>query len=177
MTLDTAKADKWTSLVLFALGLAMLIGGFTMDRLEIRQIHPASIPGLVPMILGAAMMLCSFLLFRTAHQAQPAHPAQPETGDDEPAPAANTSLANLGFATLYSVVYAIFLVGSMPFALATAIYIAVFYLHFTWRQGAGNRQAPQSKRLLHLVFGVGFAALAAYAIASLFQYGFLVRLP
>lgn len=181
MTLDTAKADKWTSLVLFALGLAMLIGGFTMDRLEIRQIHPASIPGLVPMILGAAMMLCSFLLFRTAHlqsaHLQSVQQAQPETGDDELAPAASTSLANLGFATLYSVVYAIFLVGSIQFALATAIYIAVFYLHFTWRQGAGNRQASQSKRLLHLVFGIGFAALAAYAIASLFQYGFLVRLP
>jgi putative tricarboxylic transport membrane protein len=183
MTLDTAKADKWTSLVFFALGLAMLIGGFTMDRLEIRQIHPASIPGLVPMILGAAMMLCSLLLFRSARNRSGDDPSDhlandaPANTGDEPSGTTGPSLSNLGFAALYSIIYAIFLVGSMPFALATAIYIAAFYLHFTWHQGTGNAQAPLNRRLLHLAFGIGFAALSAYAIASLFQYGFLVRLP
>lgn len=174
MTLDTANADKWTSLALFALGLAMLIGGFTMDRLEIRHIHPASIPGLVPMMLGTAMMLCSLLLYLSARRAN----HQPATdADGDVSTASSASLADLGFAALYSIVYAIFLVGSMPFALATAIYIAVFYLHFTWKQGVGNASAQPGKRALHFAFGVGFAALAAYAISSLFQYGFLVRLP
>jgi putative tricarboxylic transport membrane protein len=32
-----------------------------MDRLEIRQIHPASIPGLVPMMLAAALC-CAYAL-------------------------------------------------------------------------------------------------------------------
>ena len=40
----------------------MLAGGYAMDRLEFRQIHPASIPGLLPMILGAALMVCAVLL-------------------------------------------------------------------------------------------------------------------
>ena len=43
-----AMADRLTAGLLFLLGLALLVGGYTMDRLEIRQIHPASIPGLVP---------------------------------------------------------------------------------------------------------------------------------
>lgn len=175
MTLDTANADKWTSLALFALGLAMLIGGFTMDRLEIRQIHPASIPGLVPMMLGAAMMLCSLLLYLSARRTN--QPAIDADGVGGVSTASSASLADLGFAALYSIIYAIFLVGSMPFALATAIYIAVFHLHFTWKQGVGNASAQPGKRALHFAFGVGFAALAAYAISSLFQYGFLVRLP
>lgn len=170
MTLENANADKWTSLVLFALGLAMLIGGYTMDRLEIRHIHPASIPGLVPIILGAAMMLCSALLFLSARKA---HQAEGDADGD----ASSASLANLGFTAFYSIIFALLLVGSMPFAVATAIYIAVFYLHFTWKAGVGNSDASLGRRAAHLAFGIGFAIASAYAIASLFQYGFLVRLP
>lgn len=178
MTLDNANADKWTSLMLFALGLAMLVGGYTMDRLEIRHIHPASIPGLVPMILGGSMMLCSALLFLSARQTARAEAIQntDEANDTSPE-AGSASIANLGFAALYSVIFAIFLVGSMPFALATAIYITVFYLHFTWKDGVGKTDVPFSKRALHLAFGIGFAVASAYTISSLFQYGFLVRLP
>ncbi|CAN0603617.1 unnamed protein product, partial [Ectocarpus sp. 12 AP-2014] len=50
MTFDGNTADRLTAVVLCLLGLAMTWGGFEMDRLEIRRIHPASIPGLVPMI-------------------------------------------------------------------------------------------------------------------------------
>ncbi len=171
MTFHSAKADRITSLVLFALGIAMLIGGYTMDRLEIRRIHPASIPGLVPMILGGAMMLCSVLLFTSA---KAAHQSEDGAADDAQHDdvSGHASIANLGFATLYSVIYAIGLVGNMPFALATAIYIAVFYIHFTWHQAAEPRA-----RMLHILGGCAFGAIGAYAIASLFQYGFLVRLP
>ena len=59
MRLDSARADQVTALVFFVLGVAMAIGGYTMDRLEVRQIHPASIPGLVPMILGGLLALCA----------------------------------------------------------------------------------------------------------------------
>ena len=56
-----AKADLLTGVVLLALGLAMLYGGFAMDRLTIRQIHPASIPGLVPVGLGLALAVCTVI--------------------------------------------------------------------------------------------------------------------
>ena len=39
-----AQADRIAAVVFLALGLAMLAGGWTMDRLEARRIHPASIP-------------------------------------------------------------------------------------------------------------------------------------
>ena len=44
MTFDGKMADRLTAIVLFGLGLAMAWGGFEMDRLEIRRIHPSSIP-------------------------------------------------------------------------------------------------------------------------------------
>ena len=167
MTLDDAKADKWTALVLIVLGAAMFAGGFTMDRLEIRQIHPASIPGLVPMILGAAMVLCSSLLFLSAHKR-----ASDTAIDDNAVSASDGSNKNLGFAAGYSVVYALGLVGNMPFWLATSIYITVFYIHFTW-----TRDAKLSSRLFQGGLGVGFGLAGAFAIATLFEQGFLVRLP
>ena len=58
----TGRADVVTAIVLLALGLAMLMGGLGMDRLEIRQIHPLSIPGLVPIALGAALAISAVIL-------------------------------------------------------------------------------------------------------------------
>lgn len=162
MMLDSAKADRWTSLVLFALGAAMLVGGYTMDRLEIRQIHPASIPGLVPMILGGAMMLCAGLLFWSARST----PAEAEAGSGE------GSLKNLGFAAGYSVLYAIGLVGQLPFWVATAIYIAVFTIHFSWQAEATLRA-----RLVRIGLSIAFGLVGAVGVATLFAEGFLVRLP
>ena len=165
MSLDTARADRWTGIVLFGIGAAMLVGGFTMDRLEIRRIHPASIPGLVPMILGVAMMICSALLVASAGRREAALEA--ESGH-----ASDGSLRALGFAALYSVVYALLLVGTLPFVVATALYVAVFYIHFSWKPGH-----PLAAQLPVIGLGVLFGVAGSYAIASLFQYGFLVRLP
>ena len=55
-------ADRITALVLVGLGVAMFWGGFVMDRLEVRQIHPASIPGLMPMGLGMLTVVCGVVL-------------------------------------------------------------------------------------------------------------------
>ncbi|MEM1287396.1 MAG: tripartite tricarboxylate transporter TctB family protein [Pseudomonadota bacterium] len=172
MTLDNAKADQWTALVLFALGLAMLVGGYTMDRLEIRQIHPASIPGLVPMILGGAMMLCSSLLYFSARAKNAAAAGSADQQGSSSSGTAEGSLKNLGFAAFYSVAYALLLVGTLPFWLATAIFIAVFYFHFSWRSDANTRAKSISAAL-----AISFGLVGAFAIATLFQEGFLVRLP
>ena len=76
MSLNSPVADRVTAAVLFLLGAGLSWGGFTMDRLEVRQIHPGSIPGLVPMILGVALMdarsCCS--------PARGTRPARTETG-------------------------------------------------------------------------------------------------
>lgn len=168
MNLHGARADRITAVVFFALGLAMAIGGYTMDRLEFRDIHPASIPGLLPMILGAIMMLCAVLLFLTAKDEAPLGPVVEGEADET----VGSSVPDLLFAAGYSTAYALVLVGNMPFAVATAIYITVFVFHFTW-DGARDRRGHAVAAAKAAVFAV----ICAAAISALFRYAFLVRLP
>lgn len=166
MRFDTALADRLTALVLFALGTGMLIGGFTMDRLEIRHIHPASIPGLVPMSLGGALTLCAVLLFLSA--AQKSAEISPSTTGE----LSSASWRNFMIAAVISVFYALVLVGRVPFFWATALYITAFLLIFSWPQ-----EVDKAKRIRVIVFAIGFAGVISAAISILFRYGFLVRLP
>lgn len=160
MQFESARADRLAALVLFVLGLAMLVGGYTMDRLEMRQIHPASIPGLVPMILGGVLAFCAVLLFAGA-------------GDDQAAEAPEmVSWPNLGVALGLALVYAVVLVGRLPFFWATAIFIAAFAGYFYWQEAADRRG-----RIRAAVVAVVLGLVASGAIAGLFRYGFLVRLP
>lgn len=166
MRFDTARADRVTAVLLFALGAAMLIGGFTMDRLEIRQIHPASIPGLVPMVLGAALALCAILLFSGARDR--AGEQGPETSVVED----SVSWPNLFVAALFSAVFALILVGRVPFFVSTAAFITVFVGYFSWPRGEGR-----NRKIRAVLFALVFGVAASAAISLLFRYGFLVRLP
>ena len=156
-----STADRATAIVLAALGLAMAVGGYRMDRLEIRQIHPASIPGLVPMILGVLMVLCAALLWRAAAQ-----------GEAEDAAFVGGSWTRLGTTAAICLTYALVLVGWLPFFWATAIFVAGFAAVFAWPEDGGR-----SRRIRSLAFaavlGIGIAA----ATSVLFAEVFLVRLP
>jgi ABC-type Fe3+-siderophore transport system permease subunit len=160
MRFESARADRVAAVVLFALGIAMLYGGYTMDRLEIRQIHPASIPGLVPMLLGGVLAACAAMLFAGARE---------DAG--EPA-AEGVSWSNAGIALGLSLVYALGLVGRVPFFWATAVFIAAFAAVFGWRDAEG-RAGWVRLALFSIAFGVAMSG----AISALFRYGFLVRLP
>ncbi len=166
MRFDTALADRVTAIVLFALGAAMLTGGYTMDRLEIRQIHPASIPGLVPMFLGGATMVCAVLLFAGATG----------RGGDASAKVATQNgkvyWTNLLVAAAMSIGYALLLVGRLPFFVATAIYVSAFIAYFAW-----PHDADRTRQAKCVAWAVGFGLIASGAIAALFRFGFLVRLP
>lgn len=163
MQLKMAEADKISSIVFCLLGIAMLVGGYQMDRLEIRQIHPASIPGLVPMMLGAAMTLCSILLYVEANK---------NKSTDAQAEMKFGSWKNLFVCSLMSCIYAVILVGWLPFYLATGIYITSFILYFN-REELSITGQRRKAILTALIIG----PLAAVLISVLFRYGFLVRLP
>jgi putative tricarboxylic transport membrane protein len=162
MQFESPRADRITAVVLFVLGVAMLMGGYTMDRLEIRQIHPASIPGLVPMILGAVLALCAGLLYAGAGSA----------AAEEPPEAGAVSWSDLWVTLALALGFALVLVGRLPFFWAAAIFIAAFVGWFSWREAATS-----NARLRAGVWAVGFALLASGVISGLFRYGFLVRLP
>jgi len=159
MSLNSPVADKVTAAVLFLLGAGMSWGGFTMDRLEMRDIHPGSIPGLVPIILGLALMGCAVLLFAGTRDKSR---EVAETGE---------SWQDFAIAAAGSVVYAVAMVGNVPFVVATTIYIAAFVWWFT------RPATDEAGGLRRVVIAVGFGAVVSVAISVLFRYGFLVRLP
>ena len=158
-----ALADRLTAVVLFALGLALLAGGWTMDRLEIRQIYPASIPGLVPMILGVLLAICAVLLFRSSFA---------RSGSNEEMMLAGGSWARLGLTAAICVVYALGLIGWLSYFWATAAFTFTFALIFSFPVH-GERKAQLLSFGSALVLGL----LVAYGSAVLFEQLFLVRLP
>jgi Tripartite tricarboxylate transporter TctB family len=160
MRFDSLRADRLTAVILFALGAAMLYGGYTMDRLEIRRIHPASIPGLVPMLLGAALAVCAAALFLSA---------RPQ--DD---PAAPLSWRSIGIALALCLVYALGLIGNVPFFWATAAFVGVFAGIFAWRDTDADARRGAARAM---IFSAAFGLIVAGFVAALFRYGFLVRLP
>ena len=162
MRLDSPAADRVTALVLFLLGSAATYGGFAMDRLENRQIHPASIPGLVPMILGVMLMVCAAALAWSA--------ARPR---EENGTAEAVSWGRFGVTLFWCALYALAAIGHLPFAPATAIFVAGFTLWFVWTEG-DRATRPGLTTVLAVL---AFSGATAFGVAALFSYGFLVRLP
>lgn len=158
-----ALADRLTAVAFLALGLALLVGGWTMDRLEVRQIHPASIPGLVPMILGVLLALCALLLFRSSFTA-----VEPE----RETMLVGGSWSRLGLTTAICGVYAVGLVGWLPYFWATFLFTSAFALVFSFPVG-GERRA----RITALAGSTALALAVSFGSAMLFEKLFLVRLP
>ena len=156
-------ADRLTAIVLLALGMTVTYGGWVMDRLEIRHIHPASIPGLLPIILGCALMICAVVLYIQASSKTAGGP--------------NSTLSRARFGRLFLVLavtltYAVGLVGTVPFWLVTLIFIAIFICVFEW-----PAEATTKKILQMVAIAIAEGAMVAVGVSMLFEKAFLVRLP
>jgi hypothetical protein len=162
--LTKRAADIGVATILLAIGIAQLVGGLTMDRLETRNIHPASFPGLVPIALGAVMAAMALMVIAGQLRAGADPEAEGGFSRDE-----LVKLAAVGGLCLF---YALVLVGNLHFWLASSLFIAAFTALF---EPAGPI-TPQ-RRLLRLAAIAVFAAVAGGAIAILFERAFLVRLP
>ena len=56
------RADLVAAVVFIIFGALVLYGSWTMPRLEVRRIHPLTIPGLVPGLLSLALIACGVIL-------------------------------------------------------------------------------------------------------------------
>ena len=157
-----ARADLWTGVVLLALALATIAGAWTMDRLEVRRIHPLSVPGLVPGLLGVALAICAVVVIAGAGRRGLGNPL---------AGAERGPAARLAACLALTLAYPLVLIGAMPFWLATALFVGAFVALFEWepRPPSGHARALAIAAVMGLVAGLA----TAYA----FQELFLVRLP
>jgi hypothetical protein len=157
----TPRSDRFTGAGWLALGAAVLVASWRMDRLESQHINPWSAPGLLPGLLGALM-----LLFGAALLLRRALP-----GAGEPARAAPAGRTWLALALCVG--FAAGLLGhGLPFWLTAAAYLFTAILAFRWL----DREEGARPGRLALESAV-IALSASAAISLLFQEVFLIRLP
>ena len=171
MTQGQTKADLITGVVLFVLAVAIVYAAWTMDRLELRHIHPLSAPGLLPGLLGFALGVCALLLIT---QSLRALSVISDTQDDSARSETRVDgrLFRLAIAVFLCLAYALGLVGLVPFWLATTLFVSSFILFFEWREASSRREAIASAGWA-LAIGIAVGLGVAYAFSELF----LVRLP
>lgn len=162
-----ARADLVIGVVLWLLGLAVVYGSWTMPRLEQRHIHPSTIPGLVPGLLGIGLVFCSAMLTLKALRT--------------PAPGGWAGFFGI-FPTLAGarvtalvvmvLIHTLGLVGRIPFWAAGALFIFSFICVFElWL--TSNPKPWKST----LAWAVGIGLGAGIGIHYVFERIFLVRLP
>jgi hypothetical protein len=169
---DTAdpRSDLRDGLGWMVLGIAVLIGSVTMDRLERQDVNPYTVPGLLPGLLGLAMILLGAVLalrsWRRGALAQAAAPASALRREER-----RRFWLVIGLCLGYGVV----LVGhGIPFWLASSIYVSgsILILQRLSRDLQERRLGTRAW-VKAVVIGV-----AASVITQLvFQELFLVRMP
>lgn len=165
--LPMLRADLLAGLFFIVLGAAILYGSWTMPRLEVRRIHPMTVPGLVPGLLSIALIVCgSILAFRSWRA--PAPGGWSELGRAVVSEAARRALAVI----VLVLIYTLGLVGLVPFWAATAAFVFAFIVVFEIWLATVKRPWVAS-----LLWAAGLAVTASAAVTLVFERAFLVRLP
>lgn len=162
------RADLVSALVWIAFGAAVAVGAWRMDRLENLHINKYEIPGLVPGLLGAAIVLLGIVLaLRAIGQGALRHAGAPREGRGGGRLFMGTVL---GAMLLYSLV----LVGhGLPFWLATLLFVAGFIFFFDRGRQSALGRGTGRQLLLALAYGAGTSAV----VSLVFEQVFYVRLP
>ena len=165
------RGDLWFSLLLTALALAVVIESWRMPRLENLGVHPMSAPGLTPGVIGLVLLLLGLLLLVRSLRERRAAAARAAASAAPAAPAATAASgdgARALLATVLCLVYALGLLGRLPFFWATGLFVFAFVVAFALER-------PRPWRTLG-----GAAAMALFSAVSvtlLFERLFLVQLP
>ena len=159
------RADLYTAAVLLAFGLGVLGLALNMPTFVEQSGTGLTAPGIVPGFHAAAISLLSIILAMRAIRrgALSDHaPHGPVFGPGD--------VRQLGIAAVLGTLYAGFLVGRLPFWMATALFVFAFTAAFEWQEAAG-------RRLRRLAEAAAIAVGTGFAVTLVFERIFLVRLP
>jgi hypothetical protein len=160
------RADLVSALLWMAFGGAVTIGAWRMDRLENLHINKYEAPGLVPGLLGTAVLLLGAMLAVRAIRRGALHALAPGPAKE------NWARMALVFAAMLA--YSLVLVGhGLPFWLVTAVFVTAFIYFFDReRQTALGRGTGRQ-----LALALACGCIASAVISFAFQEVFYVRLP
>ncbi|MCW5652714.1 tripartite tricarboxylate transporter TctB family protein [Hydrogenophaga sp.] len=158
---QSARSDIWGGAAWAGFGLLILAESLCMDRFEAMGAQLYTMPGFVPGLLGAVVVLFGLLLVaRGWHRSR----REPH-GEEGAAPLFN---ARVGLTLALALVYAVLLIGRIPFWLATALFVAAFVALFT-----PPTRSTARRWVVALLAGV----ITSAVVSLVFQEVFLVRLP
>jgi L-lactate permease len=164
----TPRSDFIAALLWIAFGIAVAVGSWRMDRLENQDINPYTVPGLLPGLLGIALICFGALLLLRAWQ-QGALDPRVARGVPMSSAERKRLLIVLGLCLTFGVG----LVGhGLPFWLAAAIFVSATIAILQYPQRLAANQVARGFATA-LAIGLG----AGLAITLIFQEFFLVRLP
>jgi hypothetical protein len=160
------RADLVSALLWMAFGGAVSIGSWRMDRLENLHINKYEVPGLVPGLLGTAVLLLGIALALRAIKRGALRPTGPRPPSE--------GLGRMGLVFAAMLLYSLVLVGhGLPFWLATGAFVAAFIFFFDRERQTAIGRSTTRQALLALTCGV----VASAVVTLTFQEVFYVRLP
>jgi len=164
------RADLKDAIGWIVFGIAVLVGSLTMDRLEAQNINPVTVPGLLPGLLGIAMILLGAVLgVRSLRRHALAQALPPATADER------ESNRRVWIAIALCVGYGVVLVGhGIPFWIASTIYVTASILVF---RRLGQDPAERRLDLRAWAQAVVIGVLSSVITWLVFEKVFLVRLP
>jgi hypothetical protein len=128
-------------------------------------------PGLVPGFHGIVIGILSLILAARSISRGALRKTGPTSSLDVRI-AWRRSVQRIALATGLTLVFAVGLIGRMPFWVAAASFIFVFIMAFEWRRGM-----PQRVVARNAAWALGIAVAAGWAVTLLFEQLFLIRMP
>jgi len=161
--IDLRAACAWV-----AFGITVFVGSITMDRLEQQGINKYTVPGLLPGLLGIAIIILGSVLGVRSWRLG---------GRDAPGFVVAPGLVRrLAWVIGLVLVFTVGLVGhGIPFWIASTLYVtaSILVLQAPQRAAAGQPRPTLREIAFALAVGLGSGVIITYV----FQELFLVRLP
>lgn len=164
------KADFITGIVLILISVYVIIESWHMPRLEHLQVHPLSVPGLVPAFLAAVIILFSIqIVLRSVHQGGHRLGITCETLRRTLREPGNQRLL---VTAILTIVYAGFFIGRLPYWLGTGLFVFAFVVIFE-----KQKDMTRAQWMRCTIAAVILATTTAAAVSLAFERLFLVTLP
>jgi hypothetical protein len=164
------RADLYDAIGWILLGLVVVVLSLQMDRLQDRHINPLTIPGLVPGLLGAGMVIVGTILGLRSWARGALYQALPAAAEDQ-----RQRRLRVLLAVILCCGYSVVLLGhGLPFWVASSIYVTCSILAFDrMSSDPAKRRIGWPAVAKALLIGV----LSSVAVWLVFERVFLVRLP
>lgn len=167
----TPRGDLYIAAGFLVFAGAVLAASLAMPTFT-EQGTPAYLaPGMVPGFHGVVMGLLALALAARSLARGALGAAGAGSGAGAPA-APRGSIGHIALATALTLVFALGLIGRMPFWLAAALFVFAFVLAFEWRGGIAPRELGRMA-----AWALAVALLSGWSATLLFENVFLIRMP